>query len=394
MIAEKGGLSNALQALYSHVSPAQARFSGPVRGLRTDVRGDHGRLPAQPGVAPVGERSEEAFAKRMLQQADEKLAKIFRGHHDVPSFPAVVQKLLKLTGSDANSRQYAEIIAADQGLAAKVLRLVNSAFYSLREPICSLGQASGLLGTKTLKSLALSISSMNLFNRSCPGFDPKAFWKHSISVGLAAQRLGTVFLPRLEQELYVAGLLHDMGVALLVQYLTEEYGLVIRLVQSSGRPLEDAEMEVLGITHPEVGHMLASRWMLPRLVCDGIRHHHAEGELQERTVASREAVDIVRFADQWSCAAGYNYLSSDSAPADSRSVDSRPADSGSVDSMAVVSKPEAPSLPFGPDAAGGIPGDWKRAEAALASLPADLVAREQFLFSEPTKSFRTPARQG
>src|SRR5512134_2649146 len=98
----------------------------------------------------------------MLKQHDERIAKIFKHAPDLPTLPAAVQGLLQLPERDATARDYAEIIGTDQGLTARVLRLVNSAFYSLRVPISSLQHASTLLGTKTLKSMALSVSVMNV----------------------------------------------------------------------------------------------------------------------------------------------------------------------------------------------------------------------------------------
>jgi HD-like signal output (HDOD) protein len=243
----------------------------------------------------------------MLERADEKVAKILKSLVDIPSLPAAVQRLLLLSEKDSTPGQFADLIATDQGLTAKVLRLVNSAFYSLRTPISSLRHASVLLGTRTLKSLALSVSVMNLFNRSCGGFDPLAFWKHSIAVAVASQKMGALILPALEEDLYVAGLLHDTGVALMVQYLTQDYALVLRMAKT--RPLAEAEVEVFGVSHADVGYTLATRWRLPAMICESIRYHETPGGASK--VSNPEvgkAIELTRFADQWAIHHGMDFL--------------------------------------------------------------------------------------
>ncbi|MBI4606150.1 MAG: HDOD domain-containing protein [Planctomycetes bacterium] len=244
----------------------------------------------------------------MLKQPDERIGRIFKTLVDVPSLPAAVQKLLKLSDKDSSPREFADIVATDQGLTAKVLRLVNSAFYSLRTPISSLRHASSLLGTKTLKSMALSVSVMNLFNKSCAGFDPFLFWKHSIAVAVGCQRLAARFLPAQEEDLYVVGLLHDAGVVLLAQHLAADYPYVLKLA-AEGRRLTEVEEQAFGISHAELGCTLATRWRLPGLVCECIRHHEtADGGRGALDPAVARAVDLVRLADEWAVHAGLDFL--------------------------------------------------------------------------------------
>jgi len=248
----------------------------------------------------------------MPVRADQKLAKLSKNLLDLPSLPVAVEHLIELADKEPTPRQLADLIGTDQGLTAKVLRLVNSAFYSLRAPIASLTHASSLLGTKTLKSMALSVSVMNIFQRSKAGADPRAFWRHSLSVALASQKLGSVLLSPAEEDLYVAGLLHDAGVAILMDQLDEDYAPLLRLARATGRELSEIEAEVLGTTHAEVGHMLASRWRLPPLVCECIRLHDTVDDGPCFPPSDLEkAVDIIRFADRWSNKAGFDFLSPD-----------------------------------------------------------------------------------
>jgi HD-like signal output (HDOD) protein len=245
------------------------------------------------------------------ERGGEKLARVLKNLVDIPSLPAPVQRLIQLSDKDATPRQFADLIGTDQGLTAKVLRLVNSAFYSLRTPIASLRHASSLLGTRTLKSLALSVSVMSLFNRGCPGCDPIAFWRHAIGVAMASQKLAALLLPAFEEDLYVAGLLHDAGVALMVQHLPDEYSKVLEVARAEHRALVVVERERLGASHAEVGYLMAARWKLPPTICECIRLHEdgAGPDAAGATAPEIErAVDLVRFADGWAELAGLGFL--------------------------------------------------------------------------------------
>ena len=236
----------------------------------------------------------------MPERPEEKVEKIFRGLTALPSLPEAVQKLVELSEKDASPRQFAELISADQGLTAKVLKLVNSAFFGLSKPVSSLTHAASLLGTRTLKSLVLSVSILQLFRRGCAGFDPFTFWRHSVAVALASRKLAVKLAPGLEDELYVAGLLHDAGTALLAQHLPEDYALVIRLFGDTERHLRDIEGDVFAISHAEVGYRLVARWELPKRICECIRYHElTPDELAERTVAADVlgAIDVLRHAE-------------------------------------------------------------------------------------------------
>jgi HD-like signal output (HDOD) protein len=288
----------------------------------------------------------------MLDHADQKLAKLSKGLLDLPSLPIAVEQLIQLSEKEPTPRQLAELIGADQGLTAKVLRLVNSAFYSLRSPIASLSHASSLLGTKTLKSMALSVSVMNIFRDSEGGVDARAFWRHSLAAALVAQKVGMVLLPRVEEDLYVSGLLHDAGVAILMESLGDDYAAALSMARATGRDLCDVEAEEFGTTHAEVGHMLATRWRLPPLVCECIRlHEEFEDALREPPGDLEKAIDIVRFADRWSARAGFDFIRAASAPG-------------------------APALPL-PSWAGI---DLEDIRPALEKLPLEVAERESAFF--------------
>jgi HD-like signal output (HDOD) protein len=253
-----------------------------------------------------------------LRKADDNLSRILRRVVDVPSFPAVVERLLGLSEEEQSTRHFANLIACDPGLASKVLRLVNSAFFSLKTPLLSIIQASNVLGVSTLRSLARSVSAMSRFKRSRDGLDPLVLWRHSLCVAILSRKLGDLLLPSQAEDLYIAGLLHDLGVSVLVHYFPDDYATVLRHSQRSGHPLPEMEISIFGTTHANLGYALASRWRLPALVCECIRRHEVHADTAQGVTAHRSpALEIVHFADRWSESSGLGLISPSAPEPDS-----------------------------------------------------------------------------
>lgn len=245
---------------------------------------------------------------RMYIQADERIGKIFKTVLEIPSLPAAVEKLVLLSDKEATSRDFAAIIENDQGLAAKVLRLANNAFYALPTATSSLRHACSLIGTKTLKSLALSFGVVNLFRKACDGLDPLVFWRHAICVAIASKSLAKYWDPEREEELYIAGLLHDAGVTILAQHV-EDYRVVLKHARTNQVSLSEVERGVHAISHAEVAWGLATRWRLPAVVCDAIRFHETlPGDWVLSSPNHTLPVAIVQFADHLAARVGLDFV--------------------------------------------------------------------------------------
>jgi HD-like signal output (HDOD) protein len=251
-----------------------------------------------------------------LADSDDRLSRILRRVNEVPSFPPVVERLLELREEDQSPRSFANLVATDQGLSAKVLRLANSAFFSLKAPVLSIAQASSILGVRTLRSLAHSVSVMSVLRRPCGGFDPLSFWRHSLGCALAGRRIAELLLPPMADHLHIAGLLHDMGIGLLAHYFPEEYSRILE--RANGRNLGEVELCAFGTTHAELAYALACRWRLPGLVCDCIRLHEPAGARPAPAPATPRdaALEIMRFADAWTAAQGFGFPPGEAGPAD------------------------------------------------------------------------------
>lgn len=204
--------------------------------------------------------------------------KIARAIQELPALPVVVTKVLEVTQRETVSATEIErLIGSDPAIATKTLRIVNSAYYGMSKQIGSLSQAVVILGVQQLRNLVLSISAMSLFKaQSVSARDAHhKFWLHSIasaSAGLTlARKRG---LPSHEQEVaFVGGLLHDVGRLFLFTNFTETYLEIDRRFRE-GEVLEDLEMSLLGLTHAQVGQVLAQVWHFPEPLSELMGSHN------------------------------------------------------------------------------------------------------------------------
>jgi putative nucleotidyltransferase with HDIG domain len=217
------------------------------------------------------------------ESRQQRLKKITQSIIGLPTLPTVITQMIGLIDNPKTSaRDVARLIATDQALTAKILKLANSAFYGFPREIATVNHAVVVLGFETVKSLGLSVSVLERFagGGGETGFDRQKFWEHSIACGVAARLLAGKLRYRIEGEAFAAGILHDIGKLILSQYFAEEFGQALALAQAEGLYIGKAEEQVLGVTHAEVGTWLAERWNLPERLVQAIAYHHAPGRLE------------------------------------------------------------------------------------------------------------------
>jgi putative nucleotidyltransferase with HDIG domain len=193
----------------------------------------------------------------------------------LPTLPTVIAKMLELVDNPKTSASsLSNLVMRDQVLTAKILKMANSSFYAFPRQIATVKLALVVLGFENVKEMALSLSVLNSFKgENTKHFDTSLFWQHSIAVGACTRMLARETCYRLAGEAFVAGLLHDIGKVVLNQYLPTEFAQIQSLIYEKGKTTEDAEMDVLGVTHAEVGGWLAERWNLPVILVEAIRYH-------------------------------------------------------------------------------------------------------------------------
>ncbi len=215
---------------------------------------------------------------------------------NLPTLPQVVEQVMTLVEDpDTTSAQLADVISTDQALMTKVLKVVNSAYYGMPRRIATLRQATVILGFNTVKNLVLSASIFDSFGRGDEngGFDRVKFWEHSIGAGTAAKVLAQRIRLGQPEELFVAGLVHDIGKVVIDDYLHDEFVRIVQIVRDKNCRILEAESEVLGVGHPYVGQLLAEKWNLPGILTESIAYHHTP----QMALNHKKYVAIVHLAD-------------------------------------------------------------------------------------------------
>jgi HD-like signal output (HDOD) protein len=217
----------------------------------------------------------------------------------MPSLSTTVMKVLEICNNpDASPHDLKQVISLDPVLTGRVLKLINSAYYSLRHPVSSLARAIIMLGLNTIKNLALSFAILENFrgNGSFRAFSTDEFWTHSLSVGVAAKSLAAIKeIPLSEREEYfVAGLLHDLGKLPINNQFPEEYYQVREQAVREQGSLHHTEVALLGLDHCIIGNMIAQKWRLGMTLIESLSHHHNPHESSEQ---NRFFVSIVSLAN-------------------------------------------------------------------------------------------------
>jgi HD-like signal output (HDOD) protein len=214
----------------------------------------------------------------------------------LPSLPAVALRIIELTANNKTTIiELADVISKDQGLSSKVLKTVNSPFYGLSKPCSTISQAIVMLGFSSVKTLALGFSLVGLLKKHTEqGFDYAAYWRRGLLAGVAAKCIADEAKIGHEEEVFLAGLLQDVGMVALYQTLGKEYAAILQSTNGDHRLLVKAELEQLEASHPDVGALLAARWKLPPELSVPIRYHEHGRRCPLGHRARRRAQSLLR----------------------------------------------------------------------------------------------------
>lgn len=237
----------------------------------------------------LDERTRDLIQRRVLKRVN-----------DIPSLPQfVIETLKKLDDPKSSAADVANKLSRDEGLVIRVLRLANSAYYGLSRRISSVSEAISFLGFKTVKSIVLAASVYKFMDSSFTGYalDRGDLWKHSQSVASTARFLAAQVKGVDPEEAYIAGMVHDIGKIVLNDYVRFGYSIIIRLVEEEQLPFTDAEKQVLGFDHAQVGGLVIEQWNLPEIYMYTTSNHHAPEALPEDMQEYRLIVDVVHVAN-------------------------------------------------------------------------------------------------
>lgn len=231
------------------------------------------------------------------------LKDVLEASERLPAFPDVVWKVMPLIRDMAPVQEIEAVIKYDPVITAKVLSFSQSAHYARRQAICSLRDAIVLMGQQQLIQIIMAACASRYFQgEPAAGYDLREgeLWEHSVATALMTEIVGR----RLGYEnilaAYTAALLHDIGKTVLNLYVSTYFDTILSLVREKKVRFLDAERQVLGIDHQQLGTLIARRWKFPAEVTMAIEYHHYPLQAKE----NRTLISIIHIADRMVSAMG------------------------------------------------------------------------------------------
>jgi len=232
---------------------------------------------------------------------DQRLAEILEkvNESEISSTRRVISEIIRvINDSGSTAKDLKEIIEIDPPLTAKVLKRANSAYYARPNRISEIQQAIIWIGFDALKELALNQKVWELFeeHRETRRYSRLALWKHSVAAALLAKHIYRREYGRRGENAYAAGLLHNIGIIIEDQFLSEEFATVLDRMEDTDKELPTIEREVFGFDHADIGRIMAEEWSFPAELPDAIGYHHnpdAAGTEYQRITKTLYIADVV-----------------------------------------------------------------------------------------------------
>ncbi|HWB09264.1 MAG TPA: response regulator [Pirellulales bacterium] len=242
---------------------------------------------------------ERALALRQWM-AEPSIQQLIAKITSLPSLPTLYTQLVaELQSPDCSLTRIGEIVSRDMAMTAKVMQLVNSSYFGLRQRVGTPQQAASVLGTEVLRALVLSVSVFSPpSGRATLGPEVDYLFDHSLAVGTLARALARLAGggATLVNDSFVAGVVHDIGKLVLAQNLAEHYAKVVQTVRLEQTPWYVAEADILGCTHAEVGAYLLGLWGFPDVLIEAVAFHHTPRRCGRQSFC---AATTVHLANCW-----------------------------------------------------------------------------------------------
>ncbi|MBK8945034.1 MAG: HDOD domain-containing protein [Ignavibacteriae bacterium] len=215
--------------------------------------------------------------------------------YNVPSIPQVIMEVSSIIDDPKTSANIlGRMISHDQGLVTKILTVANSPLHGIPRRVSTIDFAIVVLGFNQVKNIVLALSMMDSLKITGDSkFDQKQYWLHSILTAAASKKIADDLGYQASGEVFTAGLLHDLGIAIINKFFTKEFKEILESVKKQNLTYLEAEELHLGITHQEIGRYLVDRWNLPVAIADVINFHH-KPSLAEN---NKELTALVHLAD-------------------------------------------------------------------------------------------------
>lgn len=196
---------------------------------------------------------------------------------DLPTLPTLYLSLRdKLYDPRSSANDLARILSSDQSICSNILRIANSSFYGLSGRIVTIPHAIVVIGFNGIHHIVLSMTAARMFTEesSCSGFSLITFWEHSLAVATIAKIIGKKLSGISQEEIFTAGLLHDIGKVIIFKYLPEKFREVIVSVKKDKVLIRQAEENLFGFDHTEFGTVLLREWKFPEMLLATTAFHH------------------------------------------------------------------------------------------------------------------------
>jgi len=196
----------------------------------------------------------------------------------MPSLSPVVHKITEVANNiNSSAQDLTDVIQMDPVLTAKVIRMVNSAYFALPQHVRSLKQAIVMLGINTIKNVALSSSFLGGVNlKGKTNLSGEDFWKHSFGVAVAskmiAKRLGIT--EKYLEQYFIAGLLHDIGKVLINNFFPDEMNKILKIISIKELSIIEIEKKIIGLSHEEIGIAIGKKWKFEKALLFAVGKHH------------------------------------------------------------------------------------------------------------------------
>lgn len=236
---------------------------------------------------------------------EEVLARIDK-IENLPTIPPILRKILAIIEDPKVSLQkISDFVSSDPILTARILKMVNSPVYGFPGKISSVNHAMVILGLNAVKGLLLGVSVFEIMKKNMVGL-----WEHSLSSAIFARIIATKKEMDSPEEISIGGLLHDIGKVIMIIAFKEEYKAILDSVANREAYLFELEREIFGITHAEIGGIVAKKWNFPLKLVEPIMYHHRP-QLSERFQLE---TSVVHFSNILALARGVGYSGEEFVP--------------------------------------------------------------------------------
>ena len=254
----------------------------------------------------TGLRADDSMPTTLLTPSQILLRDTVARLNSLATLPEVTVKIIT-TVEDPRSTaaQLNKLVSHDSALVARVLKVVNSAFYGLPGTINSVDRAIVMLGLHAVKNIAVAASLGQMFRgaKLCDDYTAKDLWSHCLGVAVVARELARRVKLPLADEAFLGGMIHDIGLLAALQSWPEQLKSICDQASAQGK-FTECERGIVGIDHAQLGEAVAARWQFPAACCSVAAHHHRPvGAPQEH----RALVSLVHIADILCCHAGHGF---------------------------------------------------------------------------------------